>query len=119
MVAGLSTMKHAVVPVMVQKHQLKTVVILVRKFSKHIERKCKREGFLRRFEDEEGAAFMGSWKLIRGADIGRHQSLPAVFFFYDLSPIKVTFTEERVSFLHFLTNVCAIAGVSQFCPVIS
>ncbi|KAJ6730374.1 ENDOPLASMIC RETICULUM VESICLE TRANSPORTER PROTEIN [Salix viminalis] len=47
---------------------------------------------------------------IRGADIGRHQSLPGVFFFYDLSPIKVTFTEEHVSFLHCLTNVCAIAG---------
>ena len=90
----------------------------------------------------------------RGADIGRHQSLPGVFFFYDLSPIKVcflypcyarsrgnastmashcgilstseiflfiqplhlicilqvTFTEEHVSFLHFLTNVCAIVG---------
>ncbi|CAK9186443.1 unnamed protein product [Ilex paraguariensis] len=54
----------------------------------------------------------------RGADIGHLQSLPGVFFFYDLSPIKVgfvvksndlspikvTFTEEHVSFLHFLTN---------------
>ncbi|GAA0140838.1 hypothetical protein LIER_02115 [Lithospermum erythrorhizon] len=38
------------------------------------------------------------------------QSLPGVFFFYDLSPIKVTFKEEHVSFLHFLTNVCAIVG---------
>ncbi|KAF9682536.1 hypothetical protein SADUNF_Sadunf05G0119200 [Salix dunnii] len=46
----------------------------------------------------------------RGTDIGRLQSLPGVFFFYDLSPIKVTFTEEHVSFLHFLTNVCAIVG---------
>ncbi|KAJ7006783.1 hypothetical protein NC653_005978 [Populus alba x Populus x berolinensis] len=46
----------------------------------------------------------------RGADIGRLQSLPGVFFFYDLCPIKVTFTEEHVSFLHFLTNVCAIVG---------
>jgi len=36
--------------------------------------------------------------------------IPGVFFFYDLSPIKVKFTEERVSFLHFLTNVCAIVG---------
>ncbi|KAG6784261.1 hypothetical protein POTOM_009949 [Populus tomentosa] len=46
----------------------------------------------------------------RGADIGHIKSLPGVFFFYDLSPIKVTFTEEHVSFLHFLTNVCAIVG---------
>ncbi|KAK3423654.1 endoplasmic reticulum-Golgi intermediate compartment protein 3 [Eucalyptus grandis] len=46
----------------------------------------------------------------RNADIGHLQSLPGVFFFYDLSPIKVTFTEEHVSFLHFLTNMCAIVG---------
>ncbi|CAI7734001.1 unnamed protein product [Closterium sp. NIES-53] len=37
-------------------------------------------------------------------------SLPGVFFFYDLSPIKVRFTEQHTSFLHFLTNVCAIIG---------
>ncbi|KAK9030738.1 hypothetical protein V6N11_032151 [Hibiscus sabdariffa] len=33
-----------------------------------------------------------------------------VFFFYDLPPIKVTFTEHDISFLQFLTNVCAIVG---------
>lgn len=46
----------------------------------------------------------------KGANFGRFQSIPGVFFFYDLSPIKVTFTEQHVSFLHFLTNVCAIVG---------
>ncbi|KDO80920.1 hypothetical protein CISIN_1g016587mg [Citrus sinensis] len=46
----------------------------------------------------------------RSSEQGRLQTLPGVFFFYDLSPIKVTFTEEHVSFLHFLTNVCAIVG---------
>ncbi|GJS88296.1 endoplasmic reticulum-Golgi intermediate compartment protein 3-like protein, partial [Tanacetum coccineum] len=46
----------------------------------------------------------------KGAEVGRLQTLPGVFFFYELSPIKVTFTEEHVSFLHFLTNVCAIIG---------
>ncbi|KAI3762194.1 hypothetical protein L1987_52618 [Smallanthus sonchifolius] len=44
------------------------------------------------------------------AEVGRLPTLPGVFFFYELSPIKVTFTEEHVSFLHFLTNVCAIIG---------
>jgi hypothetical protein len=44
------------------------------------------------------------------AELGQLQSLPGVFFFYELSPIKVTFKEERISFLHFLTNVCAIVG---------
>ncbi|XP_073143213.1 uncharacterized protein [Henckelia pumila] len=38
------------------------------------------------------------------------RSAPGVFFFYDLSPIKVTFTEEHTSFLHFLTHICAIMG---------
>ncbi|KAM1180516.1 hypothetical protein ACFX13_019919 [Malus domestica] len=46
----------------------------------------------------------------RGTEMGNLQFLPGVFFFYDLSPIKVTFTEEHISFLHFLTNVCAIVG---------
>ncbi|KAI3978513.1 hypothetical protein MKX01_015688 [Papaver californicum] len=46
----------------------------------------------------------------RGAEFGQSRSVPGVFFFYDLSPIKVTFTEGHVSFLHFLTNVCAIVG---------
>ncbi|KAH9756637.1 Endoplasmic reticulum vesicle transporter protein [Citrus sinensis] len=49
----------------------------------------------------------------RSSEQGRLQTLPGVFFFYDLSPIKVTFTEEHVSFLHFLTNVCAIVGVND------
>jgi len=44
------------------------------------------------------------------AEQAHFQALPGVFFFYDLSPIKVTFTEEHISFLHFLTNVCAIIG---------
>ncbi|KAG1347610.1 endoplasmic reticulum-Golgi intermediate compartment protein 3 [Cocos nucifera] len=35
---------------------------------------------------------------------------PGVFFFYDFSPIKVIFTEESKSLLHFLTNLCAIIG---------
>ncbi|GER55520.1 endoplasmic reticulum-Golgi intermediatecompartment protein [Striga asiatica] len=38
------------------------------------------------------------------------RSPPGVFFFFDLSPIKVTFTEEHTSFLHFLTHICAIVG---------
>ncbi|KAK9075720.1 hypothetical protein SSX86_004049 [Deinandra increscens subsp. villosa] len=45
----------------------------------------------------------------KSPEFGR-RSLPGVFFFYDLSPIKVTFTETHTSFLHFLTNVCAIVG---------
>lgn len=33
-----------------------------------------------------------------------------VFFHYDFSPIKVTFKEEHISFLHFMTNICAVFG---------
>ncbi len=36
--------------------------------------------------------------------------LPGAFFFYDLSPIKVRITEQKTSFMHFLTSVCAIVG---------
>ncbi|CAH9081712.1 unnamed protein product [Cuscuta epithymum] len=46
----------------------------------------------------------------KSAEFGHFNAHPGVFFFYDLSPIKVTFTEEHVSFLHFLTNICAIIG---------
>lgn len=38
------------------------------------------------------------------------RNLPGVFFFYDLSPIKVNIREYRESLVHFLTNVCAIVG---------
>ncbi|XP_071741615.1 uncharacterized protein [Rutidosis leptorrhynchoides] len=45
----------------------------------------------------------------KSPEVGQ-RSLPGVFFFYDLSAIKVTYTETRTSFLHFLTNICAIVG---------
>uniref|UniRef100_A0A061R484 Endoplasmic reticulum-golgi intermediate compartment protein 3-like n=1 Tax=Tetraselmis sp. GSL018 TaxID=582737 RepID=A0A061R484_9CHLO len=38
------------------------------------------------------------------------RNLPGVFFFYDLSPIKVVYSETRSSFVHFITGVCAIIG---------
>ncbi|XP_076960217.1 uncharacterized protein LOC143636525 [Bidens hawaiensis] len=38
------------------------------------------------------------------------QAPPGVFFYYDLSAIEVNFTETHTSFLHFLTNICAIVG---------
>ena len=42
------------------------------------------------------------------AKAGQH--LPGVFFFYELSPIKVELKERRHSILHFLTSVCALVG---------
>eukprot|EP00455_Lapot_gusevi_P028741 TRINITY_DN3077_c0_g1_i8.p1 TRINITY_DN3077_c0_g1~~TRINITY_DN3077_c0_g1_i8.p1 ORF type:complete len:155 (+),score=23.45 TRINITY_DN3077_c0_g1_i8:346-810(+) len=38
------------------------------------------------------------------------RGLPGVFFFYDISPIMVQFSETRRSFFHFLTQLCAIIG---------
>ena len=35
---------------------------------------------------------------------------PGVFFKYDFSPIMVQFTEERKSFMEFITSACAIIG---------
>ena len=39
-----------------------------------------------------------------------HRWLPGVFFFYDISSIKVNRAEERKGFGQFLTSVCAIVG---------
>ncbi|GKV15251.1 hypothetical protein SLEP1_g26048 [Rubroshorea leprosula] len=39
-----------------------------------------------------------------------HRTWPAVYFLYDLSPITVTIKEERRSFLHFITRLCAVLG---------
>ncbi|KAI5652390.1 hypothetical protein M9H77_29577 [Catharanthus roseus] len=36
--------------------------------------------------------------------------MTAVYFLYDLSPITVTIKEERRSFLHFITRLCAVLG---------
>ena len=36
--------------------------------------------------------------------------VPGVYFMYDLSPIMVHIKETRKSFLHFITNLCAIIG---------
>uniref|UniRef100_A0A7S0LUE1 Endoplasmic reticulum vesicle transporter C-terminal domain-containing protein n=1 Tax=Cryptomonas curvata TaxID=233186 RepID=A0A7S0LUE1_9CRYP len=41
---------------------------------------------------------------------GLQRGLPGVFFFYDLSPIMVTFAERSNSFLELVTGVCAIVG---------
>jgi hypothetical protein len=41
--------------------------------------------------------------------LGDH-GLPGVFFMFDISPILVQLSEQRRSFLHFLTGVCAIVG---------
>jgi hypothetical protein len=38
------------------------------------------------------------------------QGLPGVFFYYELAPIMVKFQEQRSSFAHFLTQLCAILG---------
>ncbi|KAF2288810.1 hypothetical protein GH714_014438 [Hevea brasiliensis] len=41
---------------------------------------------------------------------GLHNPLDAVYFLYDLSPITVAIKEERRSFLHFITRLCAVLG---------
>lgn len=41
---------------------------------------------------------------------GDGQGLPGVFFNYEIAPLLVKITEEKKSFIHFLTNTCAIIG---------
>jgi len=36
--------------------------------------------------------------------------VPGIYFIYDLSPIMVHITEKKRSFLHFVTNLCAVIG---------
>eukprot|EP00898_Chlorokybus_atmophyticus_P000082 jgi/Chlat1/1074/Chrsp110S01542 len=40
------------------------------------------------------------------------QSIPAIYFVYDFSPITVTIAETRKSLAHFLTRLCAVVGGS-------
>lgn len=46
----------------------------------------------------------------RSVSIERGSGLPGVFFFYDLSSIRVTIADQPKSFGHFITSLCAIAG---------
>ena len=59
--------------------------------------------------------------LIRDTDYLCHYLLyAAVYFLYDLSPITVTIREERRSFMHFITRLCAVLGgtfaLTGLCP---
>lgn len=47
---------------------------------------------------------------IRNRDSPNSSVIPGVFFMFDLSPIMMSIKEERKSFLHFLTSLCAIIG---------
>lgn len=46
----------------------------------------------------------------KGTEFGVPHAPPGVYFYYDLSPIKVTFTENHVAFLHFVTYLCGLIG---------
>lgn len=46
----------------------------------------------------------------RHVSVARGSGLPGVFFFYDVSPIRVTVKPKAVPFLHFVTQLCAIIG---------
>ncbi|KAK8994855.1 hypothetical protein V6N11_045924 [Hibiscus sabdariffa] len=78
---------------------------------------CTRDSFLQKImgEASEGCDIYGSLEVIKVAEnfhfaLGKSFKESKVFFFYDLPPIKVTFKEHDISFLQFLTNVCAIVG---------
>lgn len=46
----------------------------------------------------------------KSTEFGVPHSPLGIYFYYDLSPIKVTFTENHEPFLHFITYLCAIIG---------
>ncbi|KAK8507867.1 hypothetical protein V6N12_074431 [Hibiscus sabdariffa] len=81
---------------------------------------CTRDSFLQKImgEASEGCDIYGSLEVIKVAEnfhfaLGKSFKESKVFFFYDLPPIKVTFKEHDISFLQFLTNVCAIVGADR------
>ena len=40
----------------------------------------------------------------------KNPGLPGLFFFYDLSPLRVEYEERRIGFFQYLSNVAAIIG---------
>jgi len=46
----------------------------------------------------------------REFDWHKEPSLPGIFFFYDLSPLRVEYREERMGFFKYITNLCAVVG---------
>ncbi|CDS42830.1 endoplasmic reticulum Golgi intermediate [Echinococcus multilocularis] len=51
-----------------------------------------------------------TWQVKSTSLTGGSDGIPGVFFNYQISPLLVKLTKERRSFLHFLTNTCAIVG---------
>ena len=50
---------------------------------------------------------MKHYRTIEGVS---NTALPGVFFFYEISPIRLKITSTRPSFGHFVTMLCAIIG---------
>ena len=54
-----------------------------------------------------------------GFELSQKNALPGIFFFYDLSPLRVEYEEKRMGFFQFLSNVAAvIGGVSAMTSII-
>lgn len=43
-------------------------------------------------------------------NVTNNHLLPGVFFFYDISPVKVDIMEYRESYMRFFTTLCVISG---------
>nr|CDS26476.1 endoplasmic reticulum Golgi intermediate [Hymenolepis microstoma] len=54
--------------------------------------------------------YSATWQIKSTPLTGGSDGIPGVFFNYQISPLLVKLTRERRSFLHFLTNTCAIVG---------
>eukprot|EP00108_Taenia_solium_P002875 TsM_000376500 transcript=TsM_000376500 gene=TsM_000376500 len=54
--------------------------------------------------------YSATWQVKSTPLTGGSEGIPGVFFNYQISPLLVKLAKERRSFLHFLTNTCAIVG---------
>jgi len=46
----------------------------------------------------------------REFDWRKQPALPGIFFFYDLSPLRVEYREERMGFFKYIATLCAVVG---------
>lgn len=67
-------------------------------------------GYKERLKNHQLRQTLQSYDYTAHSNIVQSPQVPVARFHYELSPMQVMITEQRRSFSHFITNVCAIIG---------
>lgn len=67
-------------------------------------------GYKERLKNHQVRQSLQSYDYTAHSNIVQSPQMPVARFHYELSPMQVMITEQRRSFSHFITNVCAIIG---------